>query len=77
MAACGLQKEAFYFQVPCVTLRRETEWVETVETGWNRLAGSDAGTLVEIVRTLRPGKKDVFPYGDGGAALRIVEYLDP
>jgi UDP-GlcNAc3NAcA epimerase len=73
----GVQKEAFFFQVPCVTLRRETEWVETVETGWNRLAGSDAATIGEIIQTLGPGKMDVFPYGDGNAAQRIVGYLVP
>lgn len=50
----GLQKEAFWLGVPCVTLRDETEWVETVETGWNRLAGADRERIVSAVTAHRP-----------------------
>ena len=45
----GVQREAFFFGVPCITLREETEWVETVDSGWSRLAGSDPDRIVGAV----------------------------
>jgi UDP-N-acetylglucosamine 2-epimerase len=71
----GVQKEAFFFQVPCVTLREETEWVETVESGWNVLVGCDRQHILEAVRTMRPPSGSAAPYGDGQAAERIVELV--
>lgn len=50
----GVQKEAFFFQVPCVTLREETEWVETVEAGWNTLVGCDPNRIVRAALTSSP-----------------------
>ena len=49
----GMQKEAYWLKVPCVTLRDETEWVETVEAGWNTLAGADRARIVETVSTFK------------------------
>ena len=43
----GVQKEAYFFKVPCITLREETEWFETVESGWNVLAGADKSKIIE------------------------------
>jgi UDP-GlcNAc3NAcA epimerase len=43
----GVQKEAFWLKVPCITLRDETEWIETVNLGWNRLVGSDVEKILE------------------------------
>lgn len=71
----GVQKEAFFFRVPCVTLREETEWVETVETGWNTLVGSNPERITQAALEARPGIESAWPYGDGRAAERIVQIL--
>lgn len=72
----GMQKEAYFLRVPCVTLREETEWVETVELGWNRLAGTDPEAILAAVESSTPpaGHPDV--YGDGHAAEAIVRVLE-
>ncbi len=73
----GMQKEALFLETPCVTLRAETEWVETVESGWNVVAGtSEQGVRAAIDHMLSatPGEKPWF--GDGAAAGRIVEILE-
>jgi UDP-N-acetylglucosamine 2-epimerase len=71
----GVQKEAFFFRVPCVTLREETEWVETVETGWNTLVDCDPERIVQATLEARPGIESVWPYGDGQAAEKIVSAI--
>ena len=72
----GIQKEAYYLRVPCVTLRNETEWVETVATGWNTLAGTDPERILAAVAR-RPDQDTPHPdlYGDGMTAQRVVEIL--
>ena len=71
----GLQKEAFVLKVPCVTLREETEWIETLEDGWNVLAGSDSAKIVAGSKRLTPARQG-SPYGDGNAARSIVDALE-
>jgi UDP-GlcNAc3NAcA epimerase len=58
-----------------VTLREETEWVETVETGWNTLVGYSPGRMVQATLEARPEIESVWPYGDGRAAERIMDLL--
>jgi UDP-N-acetylglucosamine 2-epimerase len=71
----GLQKEAYWYEVPCVTLRTTTEWVETLETGWNRLVGTDPAQIVAAVRDAGRGPTHPELYGDGHAAERIADLL--
>lgn len=72
----GVQKEACFAGTPCVTLRPETEWVETVETGWNRLAWGRADDIVAAVEAQsRPPAQPLRAYGDGHAAEKIAAIL--
>ena len=69
----GVQKEAFFLNTPCVTLREETEWPETVELGWNILVGTPGPTLVEAVYRNMPAPSLHHPFGYGNAAERIAK----
>lgn len=73
----GLQKEAFFFGKPCVTLRDETEWVELVEGGYNVLAGTDRNRILEALALVEHAKLDwgAQLYGRGDAGERIVQRL--
>lgn len=74
----GLQKEAFFACVPCVTLRDETEWIETLEYGWNRLVhdGSDnIATAIEAAASLSPETPHPDYYGDGISSVRTLNIL--
>ena len=71
----GVQKEAYMAGVPCITLREETEWVETVATGWNVLVGAEPERLRTAIREFAPPAARPPLYGDGHAAERIVDIL--
>ena len=71
----GLQKEAYWLGVPCITLRDETEWVETVEAGWNRIVGADEADIIDAVQRFAPPTTRPLLYGDGHAASRCVDLM--
>ncbi len=71
----GVQKEAYLAGVPCVTLRDTTEWVETVSSGWNILVDLDKDAALAALERTMPAERPEL-YGDGHAALRVLEALD-
>jgi UDP-GlcNAc3NAcA epimerase len=71
----GMQKEAYWLNVPCITLRDETEWVETVDTGWNVLAGADKKKISYVAQNVTRPAEHPSLYGDGQAAKRVIDIL--
>ncbi|HDZ11993.1 MAG TPA: UDP-N-acetylglucosamine 2-epimerase (non-hydrolyzing) [Bacteroidetes bacterium] len=72
----GIQKEAYLWGVPCITLREETEWTETVDEGWNRLVGARYSEILEAILDFQPNAAQKFSYGDGHASEAIVKILE-
>ncbi len=72
----GVQKEAFFFEVPCITLRGETEWEETLEGGWNVLVDANPQDLRQALERSPEGSPRREQFGDGHAAEKIVATLD-
>ena len=74
----GVQKEAYFFGVPCVTIRNETEWIETVSCGWNLLAGASADTILDAYEKMRfgPASSDVEDlFGKGDSSAKVIDNL--
>lgn len=71
----GVQKEAYIFKVPCITLRNTTEWVETVEDGWNVLVSADKDKIIKMINEFEPESEQRDIFGDGNASKRIVKIL--
>jgi UDP-GlcNAc3NAcA epimerase len=70
----GIQKEAYILRVPCITLRQNTEWIETVEDGWNVLVGVDTEKTIDLARNIKPGNQYSDVFGKG-ASERISNIL--
>ena len=71
----GIQKEAYMLGVPCVTMRENTEWVETVEDGWNVLVGADYGTIVDAIAGFEGAGEMNDVFGSGNASEKILEII--
>ncbi|AKB75114.1 UDP-N-acetylglucosamine 2-epimerase [Methanosarcina lacustris Z-7289] len=73
----GVQKEAYILKVPCVTLRENTEWTETVKDGWNVLVGSNKDRIIEVVNKFTPSiQEHQNRFGDGSASSRIAATIN-
>jgi len=73
----GVQKEAYFLKIPCVTLREKTEWVETVEDGWNTLVGADREKILKAIMGFEPdGETYTYRFGDGRASEKIAQILE-
>jgi UDP-GlcNAc3NAcA epimerase len=70
----AVQKDAYFHRVPCVTLRPETEWVETVKTGWNQVVGQDKEKIIKAIRNASLGI-EIDEYGNEKAAHKIVQIM--
>jgi len=71
----GVQREAYFMQKPCITLRDETEWTGTVEVGWNKLVGVDVDTIVSSWKSFTPPAEQPPIFGDGKAGEKIADIL--
>jgi len=70
----GIQKEAFFLKKPCITLRDETEWIETLEDGWNYVVGDNITTILNKIKKAPPTKQKNY-FGDGHSAKKICNVL--
>jgi UDP-N-acetylglucosamine 2-epimerase len=72
----GVQREAYYLEIPCLTLRDNTEWKETIASGWNRLVGVEPDQILQEWFHFQPPAEHPPIYGDGTAAQRIADILE-
>jgi UDP-GlcNAc3NAcA epimerase len=72
----GVQKEAYFFQVPCTTVRDETEWVETLAGGWNVLTGASKDRILTSLNRKRPDMSNHISYGDRNVCVRIAKVIE-
>jgi UDP-N-acetylglucosamine 2-epimerase (non-hydrolysing) len=72
----GIQKEAYILKKPCITLRENTEWVETINEGWNILVYTNKNKILKAIKNFNPKKQSKLLFGDGKASLKIVKILN-
>lgn len=72
----GVQKEAYFMGKPCITMRDETEWVETVACGWNVVVGTDKSKILDNIRNFKPTRIQQAIFGDGNAAQNILNIIN-
>jgi UDP-GlcNAc3NAcA epimerase len=72
----GVQKEAFFMKKPCITIRDETEWIETVYNGWNKIVGTDKNAIIDSIMNFVPQKEQEDIFGDGTAAKQILNIIN-
>lgn len=72
----GVQKEAYWLGIPCITLRNETEWIETVQLGWNILVGANDDQIIQAVQSFKPSATRPVLYGDGHSAECCIKLLE-
>ncbi len=72
----GMQKESYFFKVPCITLRDTTEWIETVNDGWNILTGANKSKILKAIKNFNPKGKQTEKYGNGNASKNIVSVIN-
>lgn len=71
----GVQKEAYFLHKPCITLRDETEWVETVKAGWNVICGADRQKIMDAIQNFNPAGVPGKFFGEGNASKLMLEYI--
>lgn len=71
----GVQKEAYFHHTPCITMRKETEWIETVEAGWNTIVGTSTNRILQAVQSPQQPQYEITEYGSGNAAASIIKIL--
>jgi UDP-N-acetylglucosamine 2-epimerase len=72
----GVQKEAYMLKVPCITLRENTEWIETVKDGWNILVGAQKKKIIDAINNFQPHKNQKKYFGNGDASRKIVKIIE-
>lgn len=72
----GIQKEAYLMKVPCITLRENTEWIETINDGWNILVGAHKEKILDAINNFKPNGKQSNHFGKGDASKKIVKILE-
>jgi len=71
----GVQKEAYWLKIPCITLRNETEWIETVKDGWNILVGQNKAKILEAIRKFQPNNPQHHYFGNGKSAIKTINII--
>ncbi|MBE6071944.1 MAG: UDP-N-acetylglucosamine 2-epimerase (non-hydrolyzing) [Clostridium butyricum] len=72
----GVQKEAYFLKKPCITMRDETEWIETVQNGWNTIVGSDSKKILDAIENFNPTGTPSSAFGNGDTSSIITDIIE-